>query len=114
MPGSADHAISSSSEHERGLDGSGEPYRSSSTAAPRKGAERDHAQRDAMNQVRTLGADNPRDAGEAAYHLHDADAATLAFQRHDAETLCLDARRVLAHARRNHDLEAHRAGFPRH
>ena len=49
------------------------------------------------------------DARKAAQRLEDAEAAPLVFQRHDAAAFRLDAGRMLAHARRDHDLEAGRA-----
>ena len=44
----------------------------------------------------------------------NAETAPFAFERHDPATFSLDAGGVVAHARRDHNLEAGRAGGPGH
>ena len=74
-----------------------------------KPAEHDHAQRNAVHDVRPLVAHDAHNAEEAAQRLERAEAAPLVLQRHDAAAFRLDARRMVAHARRHHDLETGRA-----
>ena len=74
----------------------------------RKPAEHHHAQRDAVHDVRPLLAHDAHHAEKAAQRLERTEAAPLVLKRHDPAAFRRDARRVLAHARRHHDLETGR------